>query len=360
MNGEKNREDLSGKRILINALVNLGDVVLATSAAALLKKIDPSVHVAMMVRPFAREIVVNNPVIDDVIIFSYKAKQKSYRIMWQMVKTIRHGRYDVCISLDRKLRPALLTFLARIPERVVPERIFDDKPSKVVWLYNRVIPMPRFFLHQPQAENFQTVIRGWLNVNNIHAKPVIGVPTKHNRLNAETLMTRLNPERKHIALCVKGSFPLKNWPKEYFARLIKKLQQRYDADFFIIGAPGDREYADEVISGSMVSVQNFCGDTSLMDLVEVFKHTFLFVSVDTGSLHIAATTDVPIVAMYGCGPSTRWPPMSDNSRVVTTNESCSPCHIQPDACPSNPRPKCQWNITPDMVMNACEDLIRNH
>ena len=66
----KSKQDLSGKRILINALVNLGDVVLATSAAALLKKICPTVHVTMMVRPFAGEIVVNNPVVDDVIIFN--------------------------------------------------------------------------------------------------------------------------------------------------------------------------------------------------------------------------------------------------------------------------------------------------
>jgi len=353
----KSKQDLSGKRILINALVNLGDVVLATSAAALLKKICPTVHVTMMVRPFAGEIVVNNPVVDDVIIFDYRAKQKSYRVMWQMIRQLRHGKYDACISLDRKLRPALLTFLAGIPERVVPERIFDDKPSRIVWLYNRVIPMPHIFLHRPQAENFQTVIRGWLNVDDIHAKPVIGVPTKQNHLNVETLMAKLDSEKKHIALCVKGSFPLKTWPKEYFVKLMEKLQQRYDADFFIIGASGDREYADEVISEAMVPVYNFCGDTSLMDLVEVFKQSFLFVSVDTGSLHIAATTNVPIVAMYGCGPATRWPPMSDKSRVVTTNESCSPCHIHPDECPTNPRPKCQWNITPDMVMKACEELV---
>ncbi len=350
-------ENLAGKRILIHALVNLGDVVLATSAAALMKKISPSVHITMMVRHFAKEIVVNNPVIDDYIIFDYKAKKKSYSAMWHMVKRLRQGNFDVCISLDRKLRPALLTFLAGIPKRVVPERIFDDKPSNVVRLYNRVIPMPREFLHQPQAENFQAVVRGWLNIDNIHAKPVIGIPDLVNRQNADALIAKLKQGKKHIALCVKGSFPLKTWPKEYFIELMDRLHRQYDADFFIVGALGDKNYADEVIASANVLVQNFCGETSLMDLVEVFKSAFLFVSVDTGSLHIAATTKVPIVAMYGCGPSTRWPPMTDNARVVTTNEDCSPCHIPAEACPYNPKPKCQWNITPDMVMAACEDLL---
>ena len=78
-------EELAGKRILIHALVNLGDVVLATSTAALLKKLCPTVHVTMMVRHFAREIVANNPVIDDYIIFNYKSKQKSVSATWQIV-----------------------------------------------------------------------------------------------------------------------------------------------------------------------------------------------------------------------------------------------------------------------------------
>lgn len=350
-------EELAGKKILIHALVNLGDVVLSTSAAALLKKICPNVHITMMVRHFAKEIVFNNPVIDDYIIFDYKSKGKSYREMWKMVKQLRGGHYDVCISLDRKLRPALLTYLARIPERVVPERIFDNKPSYIVKLYTNVISMPPMFLHQPQAENFQTVVRGWLDVNDIHAKPVIGIPMAKNEQNAEKLMAKLENGKKHIALCVKGSFPLKTWPKEHFVKLMDKLRAHYDADFFIIGTAGDREYGDEVIQEAYVPVQNFCGDTSLMDLVEVFKRSFLFVSVDTGSLHIASTTDVPIVAMYGCGPADRWPPLTTNSRVVASNEPCSPCHIPAELCPTNPRPKCQWNITPEMVMKACRELV---
>ena len=351
-------EKLVGKKILIHALVNLGDVVLATSAAALIKNICPKVHITMMVRPFAREIVMNNPVLDDYIIFDYQAKEKSYADMWVMLKCLRRRKFDICISLDGKLRPAILTFLSRIPERVVAGRTFEDKICKIKSLYNDVVPMPRDFLYKPQAENFQEIIRGWLSIDDVHAMPIIGSPTNVNRKKADVLMRRLDSRKKHIALCVKGSFPLKTWPKEYFMSLMKKLDMSYEVDFFIIGAPNDRAYAEEIVCESEVPVCNFCGDTSLMDLVEVFKRTWLFVTVDTGSLHIAATTEVPIVAMYGCGPANRWPPMTPNSRVVTTNEDCSPCHIPANACPYNPKPKCQWNITPDMVFKACEELVR--
>lgn len=350
-------DELSGKKILLHALVNLGDVVLSTSAAALLKKICPTVKITMMVRPFAKEIVINNPVIDDVIIFDYRAKGKSFRTMWEMVKRIRKEKFDACISLDRKLRPAILTYLAHISERVTADKIFDSKPSHIVHMYTDVVPMSTDYERQPQAENFQTIIREWLHLNDIHAKPVIGIPTADNHQHVDSLMKCLSSGKKHIALCVKGSFPLKTWPKEHFVELIKKLHHRYDADFFIIGASSDKDYADEVIGLCPVELHNFCGLTSLMDLAELFKRTHLFVSVDTGSLHIASTTSVPIVAMYGCGPSDRWPPLTENCRIVTTKEECSPCHIPADACPTNPRPKCQWNITPEMVFKACQELL---
>ena len=77
------------KNILVNSLVNLGDVVLTTSAIALLKKAYPKARITMLVRPVVREAVENNPVIDEVIVFDYKAKQNSFRKMMEMVNLIK-------------------------------------------------------------------------------------------------------------------------------------------------------------------------------------------------------------------------------------------------------------------------------
>ena len=95
------------QNILVNALVNLGDVVLTTSAIALLRKAYPGARITMLVRPVVRQAVENNPVIDDVILFDYKAKENSFGKMWAMVQELRHRHFDLSISFDRKLRPAL-------------------------------------------------------------------------------------------------------------------------------------------------------------------------------------------------------------------------------------------------------------
>ena len=72
--------------ILVYAMVNLGDVVLLTSAIALLKKAYPQAHITMLSRPIVREVIEHNPVIDDVILFDYKAKQNSIKQMLSMVQ----------------------------------------------------------------------------------------------------------------------------------------------------------------------------------------------------------------------------------------------------------------------------------
>lgn len=345
------------RNILVYALVNLGDVVLSTSAVALLKKVYPQARITMMVRPVVRQAVENNPVIDDVLIFDYKAKQNSFSRMLSMIKDLRKRQFDLAISFDRKLRPALLCFLAGIPVRVGPDRVFDDKPSRVTWLYTHTIPIAHDLENTLQAETYQEIVRGFSGIQE-HAEPVFARIEEKNHRKAEDLLSRLPAADKKIALCIKGTFELKTWPKEYFLHVASGLAGRHSAAFFIVGAPGDREYADELIAEASIPILNFCGETDLVDLAAIFLQTDLFVTVDTGATHIAATTGIPMVTMYGCTSPKRWHPINPHARVLTTEEPCCPCKCAPQECPSSPEPKCLWGLEAERVLEQCEGLLQ--
>ena len=171
-----------------------------------------------------------------------------------------------------------------------------------------------------------------------------------------------------IGLCVKGTFALKTWPKEYFADVVRELKRKYNAAFFVVGAPNDKEYADEVISiceeelrksglSEKKEIINFCGSTNLLDLAALFYQTDLFVTVDTGATHIAATTGVKMVTMYGCTSPKRWHPYNENARVLSYDPECCPCSYGENDCPHNPKPICLWEITPEMVLEKCYELV---
>lgn len=344
------------KNILVNSLVNLGDVILTTSAIALIKKAYPDAKVTMLVRPVVRDAVENNPIIDEVLIFDYKAKGNSFGKMVAMIKEISSRNFDLSISFDRKLRPALLCWLAGIPVRVGPDKVFDDDYSRTTWLYTHTVHIEHDLANTLQAETYQEIVREFTGLTE-HAVPVMADIPKASHEKAKQLLTALDTKKLKIALCVKGTFDLKTWPKEYFAQVVQELKRKYDAGFFVVGAPNDREYADEVIAICQENILNFCGKTSLLDLAALFYQCDLLVTVDTGATHIAATTGVKMVTIYGCTSPKRWHPYNKNARVLSYEPECCPCKIIPEECPSWPRPECLWKIVPDMVLEKCYELM---
>lgn len=339
------------RNILVYAMVNLGDVVLLTSAIALLKKAYPQAHITMLSRPIVREVIEHNPVIDDVILFDYKAKQNSMKQMWSMVQELRRRKFDLAISFDRKLRPALLCLLAGIPVRVGPSRVLDARPSRVTWLYTHTVPITYDLDETLQAETYQEIIRGFTGAAG-HEHPVLPTPTEAQRTKAAALLSSAAGKRK-IGLCVKGTFGLKTWPKEYFAEVVRALNLRYDAAFYVTGAPGDYAYAEDVISAIGIPVENLCGKTNLMELAAFYEQLDILISVDTGGAHIAAVTGVPLVVVFGCTSPRRWHPISDNAKAFTSNEPCCPCSYGETDCPSYPQPNCLYHVTPDVVLAEC-------
>ena len=344
------------KNILVNALVNLGDVILTTSALALIKKNFPSTKITMLVKSVVADSIKNNPVVDEVIIFDYKSKENSISKMKEMIKEIRRRNFDLSISFDRKLRPALLTYLARIPVRVGPSKVFDDKKSRVTWLYTDVVEINHDLNKTLQAETYQTIVRKFFNIEG-HEKPVFAKITDENKFHVDKLFSRLKKSKLKIALCVKGTFPLKTWSKKYFAQVVNSLSKNYDAAFYIVGAPDDRNYAEEVIQEINLPIENFCGETSLTDLAEIFYRSDLLITVDTGATHIAATTQIKMITIYGCTSPDRWHPINENAIVFTSKENCCPCTFKVKECPSYPNPNCLNNVTPQMVIDACNKLI---
>ena len=251
------------KNILVYALVNLGDVILTTAATALLRRAYPDAKITMMVKPVVQDAILGSPVIDEVIAFEYHARENSFGVMLRMAKELRRRKFDLAVSYDRKLRPALLAFLAGIPERIGPSRVFDDKPSRVTWLYTKTVPVTHDLDRTLQVETYMTIARGVTGGYGT-ARPAFARLREEDETAAEKLLAQVPEATKIVALCVKGTFPLKTWPKEYFGEVVRALAKAYDAAFFVVGAPGDRAYSEEVIAEmAPVCALNFCGETTL-------------------------------------------------------------------------------------------------
>ncbi|VBB09307.1 Hypothetical protein LUCI_4597 [Lucifera butyrica] len=338
--------------ILCYSLINLGDVVLTTAAIALLRQAYPEAKITMLVKPQGAPAVINNPLIDEVIVYDYKSKSR-FQGVWNMLKTLRTRRFDISFAFDLKLRSAVLTWLAGIPVRVGPEFLFDTKPRKVIHLFTHVISIPHIIQKTLRVETFQAIVRGFTGMEG-SAKPVFADIMPENIQKAQDLFGGLPAAKYKVALCVKGTFALKNWSPQRFARLVDILAQKYDAAFYIIGAPGDKDYAGPVIELARTPIANFCGKTSVVDLAAVLKYSDLFITVDTGAAHIAATTGVPMVTIFGCTSPLDAHPISDKSVVAWTNEPCCPCGVRENECPEH---RCMDKIQVEDVLSLIDKVV---
>lgn len=346
------------RNILIQVLCNTGDVVLCTSAIALLKKAYPEAKMTAMVRPGSREIVENNPVVDDVIVAEYKSKQWSVGAMLNFVKQIKKNRFDLCICFDGKLRSALYCYLAGIPVRVAANDIFTKLPYWRRKLFTHIIPPDCDIARSHQTEIFQSVIRQFTGIKG-NSLPVIARITDGHKTKVQHLISELPSHTYRIALCVKGTFALKDWPQQNFTALIEQISQLIPhSAFYIIGAPGDREYADGIITGTRVPVANLCGLTGLIDLAELLNQSHMFITVDTGAVHIASTTNTKVIAIYGCTAPVRWHPLNECYAVIHAGVHCSPCSVPADACPEEHA--CMKANTVDKVLQTVTKLHRSN
>jgi len=341
------------RNILIPSIVNLGDVLLATAAVSLLKKQYPRAKITMMVRPIAAEILQNHPLIDEVIVYDYKSKDKPIGKILALVRTLRARKFDLSICFDRKLRTSVLSLMAGIPVRVGIDHVVDNRRSLMTYLYTDVIIIPHDnVIHQ--VETYQAIIRKFTGCHGSMV-PVIGAIMPEHEQRARTLLAILPKKGTvRIGLCVKGTFALKNWPQQRFVETVEGLAAQYDASFFIIGALEDKAYAAQVIAKTKTPIVNFCGQTGLMDLAALLHRTDLFITVDTGASHIGAVVGVPMVTIFGCTSPKMWRPISDKALVISSNERCCPCNVGYNECLKH---RCMNNISVDQVLEKAELVL---
>jgi ADP-heptose:LPS heptosyltransferase len=159
---------------------------------------------------------------------------------------------------------------------------------------------------------------------------------------------------KRVALCVKGTYYLKNWPQASFAALIDRLSSQTGVSCLLVGAPEDKDYAQQIADASSAPVLNLCGATSLLEFAALCRQIDLLITIDTGGMHIAATTGVPIIGIFRCVSAKRWAPLCKKNYVAQHKLEQCPAVTTPEECPMH---YCVQEIATDEVLQAAGKML---
>lgn len=332
--------------ILVIQTAFLGDVVLTTPLFRALRRLWPEKRLTALTTPQAAPLIAEDPHLDAVLTYDKKGKDS----LLSMAKTLRSGGYEMLVSPHRSHRTALLSLMSGIPIRIG----YSD--ASFSWAYNRQVA-------RPMGEH--EVDRNLALLEALGSKPdgedrklYIGYGEAESKeVNALLAACGVDSTEKIIGLCPGSIWATKRWAKEGFAAVGKALAARGHR-IVLLGGPDDREASAFVSAQIGAAAVDAAGKTSLKALAAWMDRLSLLISNDSAPLHVAAARNTPSVAVFGATTlGLGFGPFHAESRVVQVDLDCRPCGLHGGkSCPKG-HFKCMGDITPDAVLNACQELF---
>lgn len=338
------------KQILIRSTNWVGDAIITTPAIRAVRKNFPEAKISLLAKPWVAPIFYNNPYIDNILLYDVSGKHKGLSGILRLSKELRKQKFDLAILLQNAFEAVLIAFLAGIPNRLGYN---TDARSLLLTHCIRLKPA----LKRVHQINYYWGILEGASLKT-DGRQLILVVTDEERKHAEEILAKhgITGKDRLIGInpgAVFGS--AKRWFPERYAALSVKLQEYSGAKIAIFGGPGEKalgQYISELMVNRCV---NFCGKTSLREAVALIERCQLFITNDSGLMHVAAALDTPQIAIFGSTDYVTTMPSSPKSQIIRASVPCSPC-LKAD-CPIDHR--CMENITVDMVYAAAVKLLRN-
>ena len=196
---------------------------------------------------------------------------------------------------------------------------------------NRSVPESDFDV-VPEVE-FAARVVSLLGVEVADLAPDLVIPESDERAVDELLEAEGLGNRPMLGVNPGAAWPSKLWPVERFAEVVNTLRDEFGCDVVVTGSPDERALAARLCELAHGAV-NVAGRTSLKQLASLLGRTVLFVTNDTGPMHIAAAVGARLVAIFGPGEYQRYKPIgpADRIAVVRADVDCAPCPRY--SCPS--------------------------
>ena len=332
-------------KILIRVPNWIGDAVLSLPAIKSLKQNFPDSEIWVAATEWVKDLF---SVSDDSPKVIPIPSLKDARTFRAFSRELREKDFDVGVLLTNSFSSALLFYLARIPNRWGYRR--DGR--RVLLTKSVLLKEPDDSVHQL---NYYLNLLAGLGLK--ISSPEIGLKlTAEEKGEARqiVLSAGLDPARPLIIFDPGASYgPAKRWPAPSFAALGNMLQASPDAQVLLIGSSDEDALARKIAAEMEKKPASFVGKTTLRQLVSLISLANLFVTNDTGPMHLANALRVPVVAIFGPTDPSRTGPFFQPARVLRKEVPCWPCLYR--KCPYDHR--CMTAITPRGVFEVCQEFL---
>lgn len=299
------------KRILLIKPRAIGDVLLSTPVLPNLREEFPTAQIDFLVERFAAPVLDGNPFIDNVISFDTKSQTSLSIIM-----RVRKSKYDLIIDLFANPRSAVITMFSGAKYKV-------GYPFK--WrrfAYDILVP-PRKDEHHNVEFNLDALRAIEVPIQSALPQFVL---TEESKLFAREFLEEhgLSPN-KFVAINVGGGWEIKRWKVDKLIELCRMIHEKLHLQAVVLYGPSEAADAERISVASNVIL---APQTSLMEMGAIMKESLFLITNDSGPMHIAASSDVPTLAIFGPTNPRAQGPYGNISEIVRNEKlDCLECNL---------------------------------
>jgi len=334
--------------------MHIGDLLLVTPVLRTLRTNYPAAHIALLADAKIADLVKYNENLDQLIAIDKKGHHDKFWNYLQLIQAVRREKFDLVINLHRNERASFIAALSGA------EKVVGYSTVGPNLFFDKVLENRKAVKHQIEA-HFD-VLRETLGITRIDDWGLEMWLDQEAETAAERLWQEVfldSAAMPVVGLNIGASWPTKRWPQEYFAELADRLLDLgYGIAFF--GGPMDIGLVEETLGlmkhSASRKVAVFTGRVSLLVLAALLKKCRVFVTNDSGPMHVAVAMGVPLVSMFGASPVIGFSPYNNISVVLKSSLPCHPCYEH--SC----RRKdlgCMYGITVDLVLEETLELEKN-
>ncbi len=327
--------------LLVRATNWLGDAVMSLPALRAIRERFPQARITLLARPWVAGLYTRERFADETMLTGGG------------FHALRARRFDTAILLTNSFQTALTMRLAGIPHRIGYAR--DGRG----WLLTDAISPPKpGEIPQHEAFYYLELLR---RAGLIDSLP----PTQTIELAGAAEARRAGLERfaaMGISRPLVGVSPgaqnsrAKQWMPDRFAEAAVRVSAALDAVIVLFGSPAEHPLCQmlaESVRRAGRPVLNLAGETTLPQFAEMAAACRVFLTNDSGAMHVASALGVPTVAVFGPTDSIATAPAGPASRIIRKPVDCSPCMLRD--CPIDHR--CMTAVSAAEVASAALDLL---
>ena len=338
----------SARRILIRAVNWVGDAVMTTPAIGAIREHFPKAEITMLANPLVGQLFSRHAWVDRVMVFDRNGAHKGIAGRFRLAAELRRQAFDTTIILPNSFDSALVPWLAGIPVRV--GKSSDCRGWMLTGRYRQDDRRPAGH----EVDYYLDLVRHFGISGQTHAPRLFTTPDEDRAADHRLAEHGISDSDFIIGINPGAAYgSAKRWYPERFAGVARLLAAERSAKVVIFGGPGETEIAADISLNLEGTCLDLAGKTSLRELMALIRRCSLFITNDSGPMHIAAAFGVPLVAIFGSTDHTGTSPYTDRAIIVRKDVACAPCKLR--ECPTDH--ECMTAVTADDVVTAARQLI---